>query len=267
MVKRIFRFIFAILMLAVLFVPLGYIDSSSVITKIVTLFKVEYFGLVYFAYVWIFVINFVVSLIGAVTDNCKCMSISRNTSFICAILLFNYAIMSNFNILTAILVGLGIVVLLFESIAFFAGHNVFDYKCHAGPRKKYWNDVIRFFSVLVSFICIGINQDGYYSPMYYHQNLLKEYGRMASGINLMVCFLFLITIALSLISWIQDYYRVRTHASVFAIVLYYVLFFIPFYVYPDVAGTAMFVTIGAVIGLINEIYFMIKENRYGAMER
>ena len=68
MVKRIFRFIFSILMLGILFVPLGYIDPShSVITKIVELFNVEYFGALYFSYVCVIFANFVMCLIGVFT--------------------------------------------------------------------------------------------------------------------------------------------------------------------------------------------------------
>ena len=83
MVKRIFRFIFSVLMLVILFVPLGYIDpSKSIITKIISLFEIEYFGWVYFSYICVLFANFVVSLTGMLTNNYKSMSISRVLSLL-----------------------------------------------------------------------------------------------------------------------------------------------------------------------------------------
>ena len=191
MFKRAFRFILSILMLAVLFLPFDYIDpSKSVITKIVALFEVEYFGWIYFAYVVVIFANFVVSLIGACTDNYKFMSISRNTSFVSSILMFNYAIMNTANVLTIILVSLGAVTL------FLSEKNIAEYQ-YGGKRKKNINDILRFVCVTVCFVSVGLNKPEYgYSAMYYHQNLLKGYGSLANGINLFLCFMFLFTLVL-----------------------------------------------------------------------
>ena len=268
MVKRIFRFIFSILMLGVLFIPLGYIDpSKSVITKIVELFKVEYFGAVYFSYVCVIFANFVVSLTETFTNNYKFMSISRNTSFISGVLMLNYAIMSSFSILTGILVVLGIVVLIFEFINFLIEKNIGEYQ-YMGLRRKSKNDIVRLVSILVSFIFIGLKtQDGLDAPMHYHHELLKEHGSLTNGLNLFVCFMFLITIALAIISLIKNYYRIRMHASIFNIALCFILFSIPFRHSPEVTPTALVVYLGAVVGLINEVYFMLTENRYDGRER
>ena len=268
MVKRIFRFIFSILMLGILFVPLGYIDQShSVITKIVELFKVEYYGAVYFAYVCIIFANFVLCLIGVFTDNFKCMSISRNSSFICSILMLNYAIMSSFNLLSGLLIGLGIIVLLFEFINFLISQDINVYR-YMGLSKKSKHDIVRLVSVLVSFAFIGLKtQDGLDAPMHYHHELLKDYGTLNHGLNLFVCFMFLITIALAIISLIKNYYRLRMHASVFTIALCFILFFIPFMHSPEVTPTALLVYLGAVVGLANEAYFMITEKRFDDSEK
>ncbi len=266
--KRVFRFIFSILMLIVLFIPLGYIDpSKSVITKIVDLFKVEYFGMVYFSFVCVIFANFVMCLIGVFTDNFKCMSISRNSSFISSILMFNYAIMGSFNVLSGLLIGLGIVVLLFEFINFLISKDIGEYQ-YMGLRRKSKNDIVRLVSILVSFVFIGLKtQDGLDSPMYYHQELLKDYGSLNNGLNLFVCFMFLITIALSIISLIKNYYRIRMHASVFTIVLCFILFFIPFRHSPEVTPTAFLIYVGAIVGIINEIYFMVTEKRFDNSEK
>ena len=268
MVKRIFRFIFSILMLGILFIPLGYIDSShSVITKIVQLFNVEYFGILYFGFVCVIFANFVVCLIGAFTDNFKCMSISRNSSFICSILMFNFAIMSSLNLLSGLLIVLGITVLLFEFINFLISQDINVYR-YMGLNRKSKNDIIRLVSILVSFVFIGLKtQDGLDAPMYYHQELLKDYGSLNHGLNLFVCFLFILTIALAIISLIKNYYRLRMHASVFTIVLCFVLFFIPFRHSPEVTPTALLVYLGAIVGLVNEAYFMITEKRFDDSEK
>lgn len=267
-VKRILRFIFSVLMLAILFVPLGYIDpSKSVLTKIVDLFKVEYFGMVYFSYVWVIFANFMMCLIGAFTNNYKCMSISRNTSFISSILMFNFALMNNFNLLSGLFIGLGLVVLLFEFINFLVSKDFNVYR-FMGLSRKSKNDIVRLVFVLVSFVFIGLKtQDGLDSPMHYHHELLKDYGTLNNGLNLFVCFMFLITIALAIISLIKNYFRLRMHASVFTMVLCFVLFFIPFQHSPEVTPTALVVYLGAVVALINEIYFMVTEKRFDGAER
>ena len=268
MVKRIFRFIFSILMLGILFVPLGYIDPShSVITKIVELFNVEYFGALYFSYVCVIFANFVMCLIGVFTDNFKCMSISRNSSFICSILMFNYAIMSSFNILTGLLIGLGVAVLLFEFINFLISKDIAEYQ-YMGLSRKSKNDIVRLVSILVSFVFIGLKtQDGLDAPMHFHHELLNDYGSLNNGLNLFVCFMFLITIALSIICLIKNYYRIRMHASVFTVALCFILFFIPFRHSPEVTPTALVVYLGAIVALVNEAYFMITEKRFDNSEK
>ena len=267
MVKRVMRFILSILMLAVLFIPLGYIDpSKSVLTKIVDLFKVEYFGLVYFAYLVVIFANFVFSLIGVFTESYKCMSISRNTSFISAILLFNYAIMSYESILTVILVILGLITVIFEFVYFLIEKNIAEYQ-YGGKRKKNVNDIVRLICVLVCFISIGVNKPELgYSAMYYHQNLLKEYGSLANGINFFLCFLFIFAIILSIVSLIKNYFRLRMHASIFSLVLYFVLLFIPFFVQDKVFAIALLIPVGAVIGIINELISIILEKGFDNRE-
>ena len=57
------------------------------------------------------------------------------------------------------------------------------------------------------------------------------------------------------------------HASVFTIALCFVLFFIPFRHSPEVTPTALVVYLGAIVGLVNEAYFMITEKRFDDSEK
>lgn len=254
MALKIIRFILSVLMAGLMFVPLGYIDPSlSVFTKTMQLFEVEYIGYVFMSYIIVIVFNGLMSLTAMVTKVNNFKEMSVNTSFISSILLLNFAIVGNKSEYAFIFIILGIVVLLYEAIVFFARGSI-SYYIEESDVNRTPLDYVRLTCVLVSYLFIGINSSqGGDSAMHYHWHLLIEYGDLANGINMFICFLFQMCCALSLITIIKNLYKIRMHASIFNIVLYFILFFIPFYVRSYVYEIANIIHVSAFIGLVVEI--------------